>query len=72
MAIKICLSFCSASVVTLLISMQKVVRARNIVVLDEKNPHIRKTRDGTMIKMDVNNGVSTMEKAESINLGFAF
>ena len=44
-----------------LISMQKVVRAGNIVVLDEKNPHIRNTRDGTVIKRDVNNGVYTMD-----------
>ena len=32
-----------------------------LVVLDEKNPHIRNTRDGTMIKLDVNNGVCTMD-----------
>ena len=41
--------------------MQKVVRAGTIVVLDEKNPHIRHIRDGTMIKLDVNNGVCTMD-----------
>ena len=41
--------------------MQKVVRAGNIVVLDEMNPHIRNTRDGTVIKLDVNNGVYTMD-----------
>ena len=41
-------------------SLQKVVRAENVVVLDEKNPHIRKHRDGTTIKLDVNNGVYTM------------
>ena len=29
---------------------KKVVRAGNIVVLNEKNPHIRNTRDGTVIK----------------------
>ena len=29
--------------------------------LDEKNPHIRKTRDGTMIKLDVTNGVYTVD-----------
>ena len=52
-----CRTFRSANVVTPLISIvRKVVRARNIVVLDEKNPHIRNTRDGTMIKLDVNNG----------------
>ena len=38
-----CLTFRSASVVNPLISMQKVVRAGNIAVLDEKNPHIRNT-----------------------------
>ena len=32
--------------------MQKVVRAGNIVVLDEKSPHLRNIRDGTIIKMD--------------------
>ena len=41
--------------------MQKVVRIGNIVVLDEKNPHIRNIRDGTVIKLDVNNGVYTMD-----------
>ena len=51
----------STSVVKPLISMHKVFRAGNIVVLDEKNPHVRNTRDGTMIKLDVNNGVSTMD-----------
>ena len=40
-----------------LISTQKVVRAGNIVVLDEKSPHVRNIRDGTMIKLDVNNGL---------------
>ena len=33
----------------------------NIVVLDEQKPHIRKIRDGTVIKLDVNNGVYTMD-----------
>ena len=37
-----CITFRSANVVKPLISMQKVVRAGNIVVLDEKNPHISK------------------------------
>ena len=32
-----------------------------IIVLDEKNPHTRKVRDGTVIKLDVNNGVYTMD-----------
>ena len=29
----------------------------NIVVLDEKSPHMRNTRDGTVIMLDVNSGV---------------
>ena len=41
--------------------MQKVVRAGNVVVLDEKNPHIRNIRDDTVIKLDVNSGVHTMD-----------
>ena len=44
-----------------LFSMQKVVRAGNTVVLDEKNPHNRNILDGTVIKLDVNNGVYTMD-----------
>ena len=56
-----CITFRSASVVKPLISMQKVVRAGNIVVLDERNPHVRNIRDGTMIKMDVNSRVYTMD-----------
>ena len=56
-----CTTFRSANVVKPLVSMQKVVRAGNVVVLDEKNPHIRNTRDGKVIKMDVNNGVYTMD-----------
>ena len=55
------LTFRSANVVKPLISMQKVVQAENTVVLDEQNPHIRNTRDGTVIKLDVNNGVYTMD-----------
>ena len=43
-----CITFRSANVVKPLISVQKVVRAGNVVVLDEKNPHIRNTRDGTV------------------------
>ena len=54
-----CTTFRSANVVKPLISMQKVVRAGNIVVLDEKNPHIRNERDGTVIKLDVNNSTSS-------------
>ena len=56
-----CITLRSANVVKPLISMQKVVRAGKIVVLDEKNPHIRNTRDGTVIKLDVNSGVCTMD-----------
>ena len=41
-----------------LISMQKVVPAGNVVVLDEKNPRIRNVRNDTMIKL---NGVYTMD-----------
>ena len=36
-------------------------RASNVVVLDEKNPHIRNNRDGTVTKLDVNNGMYTMD-----------
>ena len=56
-----CITFRSAHVVKLLISMQKVVRAGNTVVLDEKNPHIRNIRDGTVIKLDASNDVYTMD-----------
>ena len=56
-----CITVRSASVVKPLISVQKVVRAGNIVVLDEKNPHIRNTRRGTMIKLHVNSGVCNMD-----------
>ena len=56
-----CITCRSANVVKPFISMQKVVQAGNTVVLDEKNPHIRNTRDGTVIKLDVNNGVYTMD-----------
>ena len=40
---------------------KKAVQAGNIVVLDEKNPHIRNNRDGTVMKLDVNNGVYTVD-----------
>ena len=53
--------FRSASVVNSLISMRTVVQAGNIVVLDEKSPHIRNSRDGTGIKLDVHIGVCTMD-----------
>ena len=42
-------------------SMEKVIRAQNTVVLDEKNPHIRNTRDGTVTNLDVNSGVCTVD-----------
>ena len=42
-------------------SMQKVVRAGNVVVLDVRNPHIRSIRDRTTTKLDVNSGVYTMD-----------
>ena len=48
-----CITFRSANNVKHLISMQKVVRAGNTVVLDE--------RDGTVIKLDVSNAVCTMD-----------
>ena len=41
--------------------MQKVVRAGIFVMPDEKNPHFRHVRDGTMIKLDVNDGVCTLD-----------
>ena len=37
------------------------VRTGNFVVLDDKNPHIRKTRDDTTIKLDMNSGVHTVD-----------
>ena len=43
----ICIKFRSASVVKLLISMRNIVQAGSVVVLDEKNPHIRNVRDGS-------------------------
>ena len=43
------------------ISLRKVVQAGNVGMLDEKEPHIRNNRDGTVIKLDVNNGVYTMD-----------
>ena len=51
-----CTTFRSTSVVKPLIAMQKVAPAGTIVVLDEKNSHVRNNRDGTMIKLDVNKG----------------
>ena len=59
--VKSCITFRSANVVKPLISMQNVVQAGNTVVLDEKNPHIRNSRDGKVIKLDVNNDVYTMD-----------
>ena len=40
---------------------KKVVRAGNVVVVDEKNPRVRNIPDGTAIKLDANNGVYTMD-----------
>ena len=56
-----CKKIRSANVVKPLISTRKVVQAGNVVVLGEKNPHIRNNRDGTVIKLDVNNAVYTMD-----------
>ena len=56
-----CITFRRVNVVKPLIIMQKVVQVGNAVVLDEKNPHIRNIRDGTVIKLDVSNGVYTMD-----------
>ena len=56
-----CIKFRSANVVKPLISMRKVVQAGSVVVLDEKNPYIRYNRDGTVIQLDVNNRVYTMD-----------
>ena len=65
-----CITFRSANVVKPLISMQKIVRAGNVVVLDEKNPHIRNIRDGTVKKLDANNGVYTMDLSGRDRAGF--
>ena len=59
--IQMCITFRSANNVKPLFPMQKVVRAGNTVVLDEKNPHIRNIRGGTVIKLDVSNAVCTMD-----------
>ena len=56
-----CMKFRSANAVKPLTSMRKVVQAGNVVVLDEKNPHIRNNRDGTDIMLDVNSGVYTTD-----------
>ena len=55
------MKFRSANVVKPLISMRKFAQAGNVVVLDEKKPHIRNERDGAVIKLDVDNGVCTMD-----------
>ena len=62
-----CIEFRSASVVKPLISMRKVVHAGNVVVMDEENPHIRDNRDGTVIRLDVNNGVYTVDMWVCLN-----
>ena len=56
-----CMKIRSASVVKLLMLMRKVVQAGNVVVLVDQKPHVRNNRDGTVIKLDVNNGVYTMD-----------
>ena len=56
-----CIKFRRSSVVKPLVSMRKVVQAGNVVVLDEKNPHIRINRDDTVIKLDVKSGVYTVD-----------
>ena len=56
-----CIKFRSASVVKPLISMREVVLAGNVMVLDESSPHIRNNRDGTVINLDVNSGVCTVD-----------
>ena len=56
-----CITFRSATVVKLFKTMQKLAPAGHIVLLDEKSPHIRNIRDGTVIKMDANNGVCRMD-----------
>ena len=40
---------------------RKLSELETFVVQDAKNPHIRNIRDGTVIKLDVNNGVYTMD-----------
>ena len=60
-----CTKFRSANVVNPLISMRMVVPAGNVVVLDEKKPLVRNNRDDTVIKLDVNNGVYTMDMGVS-------
>ena len=54
-----CITLRSAIVVKPIISMRNVVQAGHVLVLDEKNPHIRNNRDGTVIKLDVNNRLKT-------------
>ena len=57
-----CITFGSASVSKLVISMQKVVRIKNnIEVPDEKNPHTQNTRYGMLITRDANSRVYTKD-----------
>ena len=56
-----CIKFRSAKRCEALDLNEKGCASWHVVVLYEKNPHIRKNRDGTVIKLDVNNGVYTME-----------
>ena len=55
------IKFRSANVAKPLISRRKVVQAGNVVVLDERNPHIRNNRDNPVIKLGANSGVYTMD-----------
>ena len=40
---------------------KRLSEPERFVVVDEKNPHMRHIRDGTVIKLDVNNVVYTMD-----------
>ena len=55
------IKFRSANVAKPLISRRKVVQPDNVVVLDERNPHIRNNRDNPVIKLGANSGVYTMD-----------
>ena len=41
--------------------MTQDVQVGNILVLADSNPHIRKTRDDTTVKLDMNSGIFTMD-----------
>ena len=44
----------------LLIALKNIILDK-VMVFDEKNPNIRNNRDGTVIKLDANNGVYTTD-----------